>query len=148
VNRGRAARPAGPRRDARRPRASGRLWLRIELGDGHRLGPGKVQLLERIDEHGSISAAGRSMQMSYRRAWLLVESINACFREPAVLTQQGGSLGGGAVLTDLGREIVRRYREIERRALAAASEPLGALAAQRSTREAPPTARGSRRKPS
>ena len=87
------------RRDARKERAPrAQLWLRVELGDGHRIGPGKVQLLERIAEHGSISAAGRSMQMSYRRAWLLVESINASFREPAVVTQQGGSAGGGAAL--------------------------------------------------
>src|SRR5262245_7923146 len=124
------ARSGGSRRDAKRG-ARPQLWLRIELGDGHRLGPGKIELLERIDEHGSISAAGRAMQMSYRRAWLLVESINASFREPAVVTQQGGSLGGGAVLTELGREVVRRYREIEQRALSAASEPLDALAAQR-----------------
>ena len=130
---------------AKRERASAQLWLRIELGDGHRLGPGKVALLERIDEHGSISAAGRSMQMSYRRAWLLVESINASFREPVVVTQQGGSLGGGAVLTELGREIVRRYREIEQRALAAASESLHALAALRSTKAAPPAGRSVRR---
>ena len=143
----RVARSENSRRDAKRERARAQLWLRIELGDGHRLGPGKVQLLERIDEHGSISAAGRSMQMSYRRAWLLVESINACFREPAVVTQQGGSLGGGAVLTELGREIVRRYREIEQRALAAASEPLLALAAQRAA-QTPAPARASRRKPS
>ncbi len=130
-------RPTAPRRgakDASEPRA--RLWLRVELGDGHRIGPGKVELLERIAEHGSISAAGRSMQMSYRRAWLLVESINASFRDPAVVTQQGGSLGGGAVVTELGREIVRRYREIEQRALAAASESLNALAAQRAARPA------------
>ena len=125
------------------PRAH--LWLRVELGDGHRLGPGKIQLLEKIDEHGSISAAGRSMQMSYRRAWLLVESINASFREPAVVTQQGGSAGGGAVLTELGHEVVRRYREIEQRALAAASESLDALAERRAPREAPAPARRSRR---
>jgi molybdate transport system regulatory protein len=121
------------------------LWLRVELGDGHRLGPGKVELLERIAEHGSISAAGRSMQMSYRRAWLLVESINAAFREPAVVTQQGGSLGGGAVVTELGREIVRRYREIEQRALSAASGPLNALAEQRSRSKAAPPARRAKR---
>ena len=123
-----------------RPRAQ--LWLRVELGDGHRLGPGKIELLEKIDEHGSISAAGRSMQMSYRRAWLLVESINASFREPAVVTQQGGTLGGGAVVTELGREIVRRYREIEQRALSAASESLNALAEHRSKGAAPGPKRG------
>jgi molybdate transport system regulatory protein len=128
---------------ATRPRAQ--LWLRVELGDGHRLGPGKIELLERIDAHGSISAAGRSMQMSYRRAWLLVEAINASFREPAVVTQQGGSLGGGAVVTELGREIVRRYREIEQRALSAASESLNALAEHRSRGAAPGAARSSKR---
>jgi molybdate transport system regulatory protein len=114
-----------------------RLWLRVELGDGHRLGPGKVDLLERIDEHGSISAAGRSMQMSYRRAWLLVESLNATFREPVVVTQQGGAQGGGAVVTELGREIVRRYREIERHATTAVSQHLDALVEQRIEEPAP-----------
>jgi molybdate transport system regulatory protein len=134
------------RRDTRKDRGPrAQLWLRVELGDGHRIGPGKVELLERIAEHGSISAAGRSMQMSYRRAWLLVESINASFREPAVVTQQGGSLGGGAVLTELGLEVVRRYREIEERALSAASEPLQALAEQRSARAVPAPARRARR---
>jgi molybdate transport system regulatory protein len=85
------------------------------------------------------------MQMSYRRAWLLVEAINATFREPAVVTQQGGTLGGGAVVTELGREIVRRYREIEQRALSAASESLNALAQHRTKGTAQAPARRSKR---
>jgi molybdate transport system regulatory protein len=85
--------------------------------------------MELIAETGSISAAGRAMGMSYRRAWLLVDSLNASFREPLVAKQTGGSGGGGAVLTRLGREVVQRYRRIERRAASAGRVDIEALAA-------------------
>jgi len=103
------------------------LSIRIDFPHGGRLGPGKVRLLELIDEHGSISAAGRAMGMSYRRAWLLVDDLNRCFAEPLVLGQTGGSGGGGARLTDAGREVVARYRSVERVAAAAAAVDLGIL---------------------
>lgn len=97
-----------------KPSAS--LSLRIDFEDVGRLGPGKVRLLEHIGATGSISAAGRAMNMSYRRAWLLVDSLNQIFREPVVLTQAGGRSGGGAELTPFGRALVERYRAMEREA--------------------------------
>ena len=84
--------------------------------------------MELIAEHGSISAAGRAMGMSYRRAWLLVDSLNNAFKEPLVLRQTGGSNGGGADLTKLGRSVVERYRAIEAAATVEASADLRALA--------------------
>ncbi|GAC1567945.1 MAG: winged helix-turn-helix domain-containing protein [Vulcanimicrobiaceae bacterium] len=92
-----------------------RISLRLKFDGDRLLGPGRVQLLELIAETGSISAAGREMSMSYRRAWTLVEDLNRTFREPLVEKQLGGSGGGGALLTPLGAEIVRRYRAIEAR---------------------------------
>lgn len=105
------------------------LYLRIDFGEHGALGPGKTRLMELIAETGSISAAGRAMGMSYRRAWLLVDALNAAFSEPLVAKQTGGSGGGGAVLTRLGRDVVARYRRIERRATTAGREDLKALAA-------------------
>ena len=97
-----------------------RLSIRIDLGPDHRIGPGKVRLLEAIAEHGSISAAGRALGMSYRRAWMLVEAMNRGFGRPVVEAQAGGRAGGGARLSALGAEIVARYRAIEDAAAAAA----------------------------
>jgi len=105
------------------------LYLRVDFGEHGALGPGKTRLMELIAETGSISAAGRAMGMSYRRAWLLVDSLNAAFAEPLVAKQTGGSGGGGAVLTRLGRDVVGRYRRIERRAASAGCKDLAALAA-------------------
>ena len=78
-----------------------------------RLGPGKVALLEAIDATGSISAAARSMGMSYRRAWLLLDTMNDMFATPVAETAQGGTRGGGALLTSFGREVIARYRSME-----------------------------------
>jgi molybdate transport system regulatory protein len=89
--------------------------LKLRLSDDRALGPGKIRLLELIAETGSISAAGRSMKMSYRRAWLLVDDLNHSFRKPVVISRPGGAAGGGATLTPLGTEVVRRYRAIEAR---------------------------------
>ncbi|MGH7094975.1 MAG: winged helix-turn-helix domain-containing protein [Stellaceae bacterium] len=105
-----------------------RLTLRIDFDDERAIGPGKIRLLELIDAEGSISAAGRAMAMSYRRAWLLVDNLNRCFREPVVAAQTGGAKGGGAALTALGRAVVRHYRAIEEEAAAAAAGHVGALA--------------------
>ncbi len=90
--------------------------LRILLGAAIAMGPGKADLLEAIERTGSISAAAREMRMSYRRAWLLVESMNACFREPLVRSATGGRGGGGAGLTKAGRNALDRYRVMERKA--------------------------------
>src|SRR3954447_21508866 len=93
-----------------------RLSIRVDLGPGLRIGPGKIALLETIDATGSISAAGRKLGMSYRRAWLLVEELNRTFAEPVVSTQTGGGHGGGTSLTAHGRELIARYRQLEREA--------------------------------
>lgn len=106
---------------------SARLTIRIDFAGGRRVGPGKVRLLELIDQTGSISAAGRAMAMSYRRAWLLVESLNTSFRAPVVDTRSGGRQGGGAQLTPFGRELVERYRTMERDAVQATSRHIGAI---------------------
>lgn len=106
-----------------------RLSLRIDFANGERLGPGKVRLLEAIAEHGSISAAGRSMGMSYRRAWLLVDALNGMFDGPLVGSHQGGSGGGGASLTARGEDVVRLYRQIEREAKTGAAPVMESLVA-------------------
>ncbi|MGC2775911.1 MAG: winged helix-turn-helix domain-containing protein [Bradyrhizobium sp.] len=103
------------------------LSLRIDLDDGSRIGPGKIALLEHIDRHGSISAAGRAMEMSYKRAWDLVDEINRVCRQPAVARQTGGRNGGGAALTPFGEQLVERYRRIERDAANAVKKDLAAL---------------------
>lgn len=90
-----------------------RLSLRLDFGDTVRLGPGKVRLLELIGELGSISAAGRAMDMSYRRAWLLVDSLNQAFAEPVVATRPGGKADKRAELTPFGRAVIRRFRAME-----------------------------------
>jgi len=93
--------------------------LRLTLPGNRPLGPGKVELMGLIESHGSISAAGAAMGMSYRRAWLLVDELNAMFKEPVVLKSQGGAHGGGAVLSDFGKELLARYRRMEADALKA-----------------------------
>src|SRR5690606_40879618 len=105
------------------------LTIRVDFGAYGYLGPGKVRLMELISEHGSISAAGKAMGMSYRRAWLLVDEINHIFRQPLIETQMGGSGGGGARLTRLGRDVVGRYRAIEGAAATAAAADMRALKA-------------------
>lgn len=98
-----------------------RLSIRIDFGEDARLGPGKIALLEQIAATGSISAAARGMDMSYKRAWDLVEELNGIFDTPLVLSQSGGKKGGGASLTDLGREVVDHYRQVVVAAEAVAS---------------------------
>lgn len=105
-----------------------RMSIRIDLDRDVRLGPGKVELLERIAESGSIAAAGRAMNMSYRRAWRLVADLNAHFAEPLVTAQMGGRQGGGARLTGFGTQLVAQYRAIEREAEAAVAPRLKAIA--------------------
>lgn len=93
------------------------------------MGPGKAALLEAIASSGSISSAARSMGMSYRRAWLLVETMNASFRGPLIEAARGGSGGGGAQVTPLGHEVLQRYREMEAHAAEALAEELAQFAA-------------------
>ena len=104
-----------------------RLTVRLDFGERGALGPGKIRLLEMIEETGSISAAGRAMAMSYRRAWLLVDSLNAMCQTPVVETQHGGQKGGGARLTTLGKALVARYRAIEAGAEAAMRSDIKAI---------------------
>jgi molybdate transport system regulatory protein len=89
------------------------LRIRIVFGEDAMLGPGKAELLERIKDCGSIAAAGRSMSMSYKRAWMLVEEMNNAFRDPLVESTRGGAKGGGARLTDAGLEVLINYRKLE-----------------------------------
>ncbi len=77
------------------------------------MGPGKAELIVRIDEHGSISAAARAMGMSYRRAWMLADALNVSFREPIVTTATGGRRGGGAMITPFGRKVLALYHGME-----------------------------------
>jgi molybdate transport system regulatory protein len=112
-------------KSAARPLPS--LSVRIDLDPKARIGPGKIQLLEHIRANGSISAAGRVMDMSYKRAWDLVDEINHICGHAAVERQTGGRNGGGAVLTPFGLSLVARYRKIERAAASAVRKELMAL---------------------
>jgi molybdate transport system regulatory protein len=104
-----------------------RLSIRIDLASGDRIGPGKIALLEAIRSTGSISAAARSLGMSYRRAWLLVEEINDALRTPAVAAETGGRRGGGANVTAAGERVVDLYRAIETHARSAAGGEFRAI---------------------
>jgi molybdate transport system regulatory protein len=103
--------------------------LRITRGDTIAVGPGKVDLLEAIERTGSITAAARAMGMSYRRAWMLVDTMNRSLLAPVVKTEAGGARGGGTRLTATGAAVVRLYRRIESRAAKAAAADLDALLA-------------------
>ncbi|MFI0842743.1 winged helix-turn-helix domain-containing protein [Mesorhizobium sp. IMUNJ 23232] len=103
------------------------LSLRINLDPDGRIGPGKIELLEHIAAFGSISAAARRMDMSYKHAWDLVEELNQLFGKPVVAAQTGGKRGGGAQLTPVGLAVVARFRAIERAAHEAAAPHMEAL---------------------
>jgi molybdate transport system regulatory protein len=106
------------------------ISIRIDLDPKGRIGPGKIELLEKIASLVSISAAGRAMSMSYRRAWELVEETNGIFGRPVASAQVGGRQGGGATLTPLGVELVSRFRAIERALAEAAREHVAAMQAE------------------
>lgn len=101
------------------------LRLQLRLDADTRIGPGKIMLLEAVDRVGSISAAARELGMTYRRAWELIDHMNKAFGRPLVIGQTGST--GGASLTDLGRDVVRRYRLIEQATREAAAEHIAAL---------------------
>jgi molybdate transport system regulatory protein len=104
-----------------------------------RIGPGKIALLEGVERTGSIAAAGRELGMSYRRAWLLIDSLSGMFAEPVIVTTAGGSHGGGSQLTGLGRELVTAFRAAERDAQRAVADHFSELLPRiRITGDAPP----------
>ena len=115
--------------------------IRIDFPDGRSLGPGKIALLECIERTGSLSAAGRSLGMSYRRAWLLLHSVNDSFSEPSVEFSVGGKDGGGARLTAFGRKLIASYRTFETAVDVLASRSFGGLKAGRASPGEPPLKR-------
>ncbi len=112
-----------------------RVLLRFYLSPDRPLGPGKIKILESIRDGGSISEAARGMRMSYRSAWLLVDSMNSQFKQPVVSTTTGGHGGGSARLTEFGGKVIERYRAMERSARRAVAKDLAAL--ERDLRAAP-----------
>lgn len=105
------------------------LKLRLVFGEGVMMGPGKALLLEHIRETGSIAAAGRAMGMSYKRAWMLVEAMNAAFHQPLVDSVRGGQKGGGAHLTPTGEAVLAQFRALEAVTRAAGAAQIAGLAA-------------------
>ncbi len=103
------------------------FFLRLYLGEGEMIGPGKAALLEGIARTGSISAVGREMGMSYKRAWMLVETMNAMFAKPLVTSARGGAGGGGAALTETGQAVLALYRQIEESSIALNSDRIARL---------------------
>jgi len=91
------------------------------------MGPGKADLLDAINEKGSISAAAKLMGMSYRRAWELVDTMNRCFDEPLVKAAQGGSHGGGAQVTEFGFAVLKLYRDLIKKTELATEHELAQL---------------------
>ncbi len=114
--------------------------FRVDFGRDGAVGPGKIALLEHIGTGGSLSQAARELGMSYRRAWQLLESLNSCFRERAVLSAKGGRGGGGARLTPFGRLLIRVYREFDAEVQKRAARSFRAVAclARRSPRTGAP----------
>jgi len=108
-----------------------RLTIRVDFEPGHALGPGKVRLLEQIEETGSIRGAASALKMSYRRAWLLLQALEKTFGCPLIATATGGAKGGGASLTEPGRRVVRLYRAMEQKAATATAREAKALAHSR-----------------
>ena len=104
------------------------IRFRIDFDSARSIGPGKIELLEHIRETGSLSQAGREIGMSYRRAWVLLDNLNATFKEPVVATIIGGKAGGGATLTDFGASLIDAYRSLEREFNSTAAKKLNVIA--------------------
>ena len=128
------SRLAAGRRQQRLPAAAAaparpvaRFRLRVTSGDTIAIGPGKIDLLEAIAETRSITAAAKAIGMSYRRAWMLIDQLNATLRQPAVTSAKGGERGGGSRLTAVGEDLIARYRRIETRAAEACADDMAAL---------------------
>jgi molybdate transport system regulatory protein len=110
-----------------------RTRLRLKADDKLILGPGRLQILRGVEETGSIAAAARTMGMSYRRAWLLIDDINHCFQQPLVESVSGGKRGGGAQVTELGKQIMALYSDLlatTEAAIATHKDQLSALLAE------------------
>lgn len=120
------------KRAPRKPAASTarvQFRLRITKGEAIAVGPGKIALLEAVAATGSITAAARRLGMSYRRAWLLLDTMNRCFAAPLTNAEAGGRRGGGTSLTPLGAKVVQRYRRIEAAAMKAGGPEIRAFLA-------------------
>jgi molybdate transport system regulatory protein len=113
--------PSSPRKPSKQEL---RPQIRILFRKAIAMGPGKADLLRAIGETGSISAAARQMEMSYRRAWLLVDTMNQAFKSPVVVTLTGGKAGGGAAVTEFGKEVLQRYSALEEKASASVAREL------------------------
>jgi molybdate transport system regulatory protein len=126
-----SAKPVGvpARRRANSAKPVVRFRMRINAGDAIAVGPGKISLLEAIEETGSITAAAKQLDMSYRRAWLLLDELNRCLRQPAVDSAKGGSRGGGSEVTPTGRRIIALYRRVEATAAKACRSDIAQLTA-------------------
>jgi molybdate transport system regulatory protein len=120
--------PKRPRKLSEASHAADRLSIRIDLASGGKIGPGKIAILEQIARTGSISAAGRTLKLSYKQTWVLVDDLNQSLGAAVVETAKGGGGGGGAVLTEVGKAVVNTYRAIEVDAALAARRHLSALA--------------------
>jgi molybdate transport system regulatory protein len=113
------------------------IRFRIDFSENANIGPGKIALLEGIQAHGSMSEAARQMGISYRRAWLLLDSINRSFNVPATIHSVGGRGGGGATVTPFGMLLIERYREVEQKLNAIAGESLKEIKARVNHRYSP-----------
>ncbi|MDP2877893.1 MAG: LysR family transcriptional regulator [Holophaga sp.] len=100
------------------------IRIRILCGDEIAMGQGKADLLEAVGESGSISGAGRKLGLSYRKAWLMVDEMNRCFATPVVETAKGGTRGGGARVTEVGKEALAQYRAVQEKARLAVEDDL------------------------
>ena len=116
-----------PAKKSAKTRPEVRFRMRIRSADAVALGPGKVDLLEAVREYGSISAAARSLDMSYRRAWLLIDELNRSLKSPATHSEQGGQSGGGCMLTPVGETIIRLYRDVEEKAQRSCAKQISEL---------------------
>lgn len=112
-----------------RSKPTARFRMRINAGDAIAIGPGKISLLEAIDQTRSITAAAKHLDMSYRRAWLLLDELNRCLRKPAVESVKGGTSGGGSQVTATGRQIITLYRRVEETASKACQADIAQLIA-------------------
>lgn len=119
--------PRSPDASVEKKTAKARFRFRITVGELIAIGPGKIALLEAIEQTGSITAAAKSMDMSYRRAWMLLDALNGALKQPAVDSAKGGQHGGGSALTDVGRELLASYRRIEATAARATAADIARL---------------------
>lgn len=118
-----------PRSSSSGARPTVKFRMRISASDVIAVGPGKISLLEAIGETGSLTAAAKQLDMSYRRAWMLLDELNRSLRQPAVASAKGGQHGGGSELTPVGRQVIELYRRIEQTAAKACATDIKRLLA-------------------